>query len=158
MDIDGKKLRVGFQDLTIEIKDADFRTDNLTDCYGHYLQRENKIQINTNLEPHDLLNTVIHECLHACAYVGGLTTKSNPLSDEDKVESHYQKLKIRRSNMDIMKKYKQGDLDEVPSAKTANDPMNLPADEKGGENVDAPKIKQNMVDGKIFSLADERDY
>ena len=86
MDIDGKKLRVGFQDLTIEIKDADFRTDNLTDCYGHYLQRENKIQINTNLEQHDLLNTVIHKVLHACCYVGGLTTKSNPLSDEDKEE------------------------------------------------------------------------
>ena len=86
MDIDGKKLRVGFQDLTIEIKDADFRTDNLTDCYGHYLQRENKIQINTNLEQHDLLNTIIHEILHACCYVGGLTTKSNPLSDEDKEE------------------------------------------------------------------------
>ena len=86
MDIDGKKLRVGFQDLTIELKDADFRTDNLTDCYGHYLQRENKIQINTNLEQHDLLNTVIHEVLHACCYVGGLTTKSNPLSDEDKEE------------------------------------------------------------------------
>ena len=86
MDIDGKILRVGFQDLTIEIKDADFRTDNLTDCYGHYLQRENKIQINTNLEQHDLLNTVIHEVLHACCYVGGLTTKSNPLSDEDKEE------------------------------------------------------------------------
>ena len=86
MDIDGKKLRVGVQDLTIEIKDADFRTDNLTDCYGHYLQRENKIQINTNLEQHDLLNTVIHEVLHACCYVGGLTTKSNPLSDEDKEE------------------------------------------------------------------------
>jgi|TARA_A100001035_G_scaffold12317_1_gene8596 hypothetical protein len=60
--------------------------------------------------------------------------------------------------MDIMKKYKQGDLDEVPSAKTANDPMNLPADEVGGENVDAPKIKKNEVDGKIFSMADERDY
>ena len=86
MDIDGKKLRVGFQDLTIEIRDADFRTDNLTDCYWHYLQRENKIQINTNLEQHDLLNTVIHEILHACCYVGGLTTKSNPLSDEDKEE------------------------------------------------------------------------
>ena len=86
MDIDGKKLRVGFQDLTIELKDADFRTDNLTDCYGHYLQRENKIQINTNLEQHDLLNTVIHEVLHACCYVGWLTTKSNPLSDEDKEE------------------------------------------------------------------------
>ena len=86
MDIDGKKLRVGFQDLTIELKDADFRTDNLTDCYGHYQQRENKLEINTNLEQHDLLNTVIHEILHACCYVGGLTTKSNPLSDEDKEE------------------------------------------------------------------------
>ena len=42
--------------------------------------------------------------------------------------------------MDIMKKYKQGDLDEVPSAKTPNDPMNLPAAEVGGENVDAPNI------------------
>ena len=86
MDIDGKKLRVGFQDLTIEIRDADFRTANLTDCYGHYLQRENKIQINTNLEQHDLLNTVIHEILHACCYVGGLTAKSSALSDEDKEE------------------------------------------------------------------------
>jgi len=86
MEIDGKKLRVGFQDLTIEIRDADFRTDNLTDCYGHYLQRENKIQINTNLEQHDLLNTVIHEILHACCYVGGLTAKSSALSDEDKEE------------------------------------------------------------------------
>ena len=60
--------------------------------------------------------------------------------------------------MDIMKKYKQGNLDEVPSAKTGNDPMNLPADEVGGENVDAPKVKKNEVDGKIFSMADERDY
>ena len=60
--------------------------------------------------------------------------------------------------MDIMKKYKQGYLDEVPSANTGNEPMNLPADEKGGENVAAPKVKTNMVDGKIFSLADERDY
>ena len=51
MDIDGKKLRIGFQDQTIEIRDADFRTDNLTDCYGHYLQRENKIQINGFLPP-----------------------------------------------------------------------------------------------------------
>ena len=36
MDIDGKKLRVGFQDLTSELKDAGLRTDNLTECYGHY--------------------------------------------------------------------------------------------------------------------------
>ena len=105
MDVDGKKLRVGFQDLTIEVRDADFRTDNLTDCYGHYLQRENKIQINKNLEPHDLLNTVLHECLHACCYVGGLTTKSNPLSDEDK-----EKLQRIREVIDMeIRPYLQGD-------------------------------------------------
>ena len=86
MDVHNKKLRVGFQDLTIKVENPEFKKDNLTDCYGHYLQRENKILINTNLEQHDLLNTVIHEILHACCYVGGLTTKSNPLSDEDKEE------------------------------------------------------------------------
>ena len=86
MDVHNKKLRVGFQDLTIKVENPDFKKDNLTDCYGQYLQRENSIQINAGLETHDLLNTVIHEILHACCYVGGLTTKSNPLSDEDKEE------------------------------------------------------------------------
>ena len=64
MDIDGKKLRVGFQDLTIELKDADFRTDNLTDCYGHYLQRENKIQISLY---YDINYTDICQKLHFSA-------------------------------------------------------------------------------------------
>ena len=63
MDVDGKKLRVGFQDLTIEIRDADFRTDNLTDCYGHYLQRENKIQINTKKYNENTINTMIFQRL-----------------------------------------------------------------------------------------------
>ena len=77
MDIDGKKLRVGFQDLTIEIKDADFRTDNLTDCYGHYLQRENKIQINNRnaFYENEALNNennwiwVIH-FMYGCIWIG----------------------------------------------------------------------------------------
>jgi len=59
--------------------------------------------------------------------------------------------------MDIMKKYKQGDLDETNTS--LNRPANnMPAVEEGGKNEDAPKVKSNMVDGKIFSMADERDY
>ena len=59
--------------------------------------------------------------------------------------------------MSIMKKYKQGDLDEVNT--TPNRPANnMPTVEEGGKNEDAPKVKSNMVDGKVFSMADERDY
>ena len=63
----------------------------------------------------------------------------------------------------IMQKYKQGDLDENNSgygnsAKTSNPADNMPAVEEGGKNEDAPKVKSNMVDGKVFSMADERDY
>jgi hypothetical protein len=56
-----------------------------------------------------------------------------------------------------MQKYKQGDLDEttISLERPAN---NMPAVEEGGKNEDAPKVKTNMVDGKVFSMADERDY
>jgi hypothetical protein len=87
MELNNKKLRVGFQDLTIKIESPDFKKDNLTDCYGQYLQRENTIQINAGLENHDLLNTIIHEIFHACVYVSGLTQKENPLADDDKEET-----------------------------------------------------------------------
>ena len=63
----------------------------------------------------------------------------------------------------IMQKYKQGDLDENNagygnSAKSGKPANNMPAVEEGGKNEDAPKVKTNMVDGKVFSMADERDY
>ena len=87
MELHNKKLRVGFSDLTIKVESPSFAKDNLTDCYGQYLQRENTIQINTGLETHDLLNTVIHEIFHSCCYVSGLTQKENPLADDDKEET-----------------------------------------------------------------------
>jgi len=59
--------------------------------------------------------------------------------------------------MSIMKKYKQGDLDEVNT--TPNRPANnMPTVEEGGKNEDAPKVKTNMVDNSVFSKANERDY
>tara|TARA_R110002050_G_scaffold174254_1_gene307191 strand:- start:579 stop:758 length:180 start_codon:yes stop_codon:yes gene_type:complete len=59
--------------------------------------------------------------------------------------------------MTIMKKYKQGDLDEV-NTKPVRTADNMPAVEEGGKNEDAPKVKSNMVDKSVFSKADERDY
>ena len=86
MNIHNKTLRVGYSDLTIKIEAPNFKKDNLTDCYGQYLSRENSIQINAGLETHDLLNTVIHEILHACCFVSGLTQKESPLDNDEKEE------------------------------------------------------------------------
>jgi hypothetical protein len=72
--------------------------------------------------------------------------------------------------MAIMKQYKQGDLPENmygnEASKQGDSKINvvkpeagLPADySEGGVNKDYPKEKKNTVDGKVFSLADERDY
>ena len=72
--------------------------------------------------------------------------------------------------MAIMKQYKQGDLPENmygnEASKQGDSKINvvkpgaaLPADyAEGGVNKDFPKENKNMVDGKVFTLADERDY
>jgi hypothetical protein len=75
--------------------------------------------------------------------------------------------------MAIMKKYVQGELPENmygneaakqgdakgPSTLVVKGAAPLPADAyEGGINKDYPKEKKNMVDGKVFTMADERDY
>ena len=72
--------------------------------------------------------------------------------------------------MAIMYKYKQGELPEnmygdetkkQGDAKTnvVKGGAALPADyAEGGVNKEFPKETKNTVDGKVFTLADERDY
>ena len=72
--------------------------------------------------------------------------------------------------MAIMYKYKQGELPEnmygdetkkQGDAKTnvVKGGTALPADyAEGGVNKEFPKENKNKVDGKVFTLADERDY
>ena len=69
-----------------------------------------------------------------------------------------------------MKQCKQGELPENmygnEASKQGDSKTNVvkggsafPADyAEGGVNKDFPKEKKNMVDGKIFAMADERDY
>jgi len=58
------KVKVGWKDIDIEYVKASFKKDN-TDCYGQYLNRENKIEIHEELNPDDLANTLLHEVMHA---------------------------------------------------------------------------------------------
>ena len=71
--------------------------------------------------------------------------------------------------MAIMKQYKQGELPENmygnEASKQGDSKINvvkpgaaLPGDAYAEGNVAYPKEKKNTVDGKVFSLADERDY
>ena len=85
--IDGKKIRVGFTDLKIDLTPPNFKKDNLTDCYGQYLQRENKIEIQPNLGKVDEANTLIHEILHSIAYISGENLEGGRLHGDNNEES-----------------------------------------------------------------------
>lgn len=53
----------------------------MSDCYGQYLQRENKIEIQPELNRIEESNVLLHELLHAIAYVSGETTDGGRLSE-----------------------------------------------------------------------------
>ena len=79
-----KKIKVGYQDITIERETSTFQKQ--TDCYGEYDHRKNTITIQNGLEPLDEANTVVHEILHAVAYINSLTVSGQPLDSENKEE------------------------------------------------------------------------
>ena len=79
-------IKVGYRDIKIDWGAHDFKTDELTDCYGQYKSREGLIQIQHNLCGQEKSNTMLHEILHACCYGAGLNQADMPLKDEDKEE------------------------------------------------------------------------
>ena len=81
-----KKIKIGYRDIVIEYVKPDFKTDEMTDAFGQYKNREGKIQIQYNLCGQELTNTIVHECLHAAVYGSGLNQADSPLKEEDKEE------------------------------------------------------------------------
>jgi len=79
-------VKVGYRDIRIEWVAPDFRTDELTDCYGQYKSREGLIQIQHNLCGQEKSNSLLHEVMHACAYGSGLNQANGPLKEEDAEE------------------------------------------------------------------------
>ena len=45
------KIRVGYRTIEITYAKPDFKRDNMTDCFGQYLDRENRIEIQPGLSP-----------------------------------------------------------------------------------------------------------
>ena len=76
-------VKIGYRDIEIEYVAPDFKTDNLTDCYGEYRAREGKILVQHNLCGQEMANVVLHECLHAIAYASGLNQANGPLKEDD---------------------------------------------------------------------------
>jgi len=86
MSIDGKKIKVGYSTLKIKTQATQFTDNNMTDAYGQYLQRKNKIEIQPDLSDVDEANTLIHEILHASVWISSLSQSGQPLEDSDSEE------------------------------------------------------------------------
>tara|TARA_R110002020_G_C16013372_1_gene751295 strand:+ start:33 stop:365 length:333 start_codon:yes stop_codon:yes gene_type:complete len=79
-----KKLKIGYQDIVIERDTTTFQKQS--DSYGEYDHRKNTITIQNGLGPLDEANTLLHEILHAVAYINSLTQSDQPLDTENKEE------------------------------------------------------------------------
>jgi hypothetical protein len=80
------KLKIGYRDITLEWMGPDFKTDELTDCYGQYKAKEGVIQIQDKLCGQEKINTLLHEAIHAIVYGSGLNQANGPLKEEDAEE------------------------------------------------------------------------
>ena len=79
------KIKVGWKNIDIQYVKASFKKDN-TDCYGQFLNRENKIELQDEITGDDLANTMLHEIMHAIAYHSSLNQGNGPLKDDDNEE------------------------------------------------------------------------
>ena len=79
MNIDGKEIKISYSTIKINTQSAQFINNNMTDTYGQYLYRENKIEIQPNLNKVDEANTLIHEILHAGVWISSLNQVGQPL-------------------------------------------------------------------------------
>ncbi|MBF46097.1 MAG: hypothetical protein CMD38_07520 [Flavobacteriales bacterium] len=84
-----KTIKITYADISIDFVDASFIKQN-TDCYGQYIQRDNKIEIQKELlQPeklNDLINTLLHEVTHAAIFYSGLNAPGGPLDKEETEE------------------------------------------------------------------------
>tara|TARA_R110002051_G_C8597301_1_gene479843 strand:+ start:334 stop:756 length:423 start_codon:yes stop_codon:yes gene_type:complete len=79
-------IKVGYRDIEIQYVRPDFKTDEMTDCYGQYKAREGLIQLQPDICGQELSNVLLHECLHAVIYSSGLNQAKSCLKEEDDEE------------------------------------------------------------------------
>ena len=79
------KIKVGYADIKIERVLASF-TKNNADCWGQYLSRESKIEIQKEAQGIDYANTLLHEIIHAIVYLSSLNADGGALKEDDHEE------------------------------------------------------------------------
>ena len=79
-------VKVGYRDIEIQYVKPDFKTDEMTDCYGQYKAREGLIQLQPDICGQELSNVMLHECLHGIVYSSGLNQAKSILKEEDDEE------------------------------------------------------------------------
>ena len=75
-------IRVGYRTIEIAYAKPDFKRDNMTDCFGQYLDRENRIEIQPGLSPKEEANTVLHEIMHCVFKTIGEVNDGMALSND----------------------------------------------------------------------------
>ena len=63
-------VKVGWNNVKFSFVDPSFIKES--DCFGQYLSRECKIEIQKELEGDQLINTVLHEIIHCIIYNSSL--------------------------------------------------------------------------------------
>jgi hypothetical protein len=86
MDIDNKKIKVGYTTIDIKLQAPQFTKNNMTTNYAQYTSRENLIEIQPMLDDVDEANALIHEILHGIVWVSSLSQDGQPLEDENEEE------------------------------------------------------------------------
>ena len=74
-------VKVGWNTIRFNFVDPSFIKDN-SDCFGEYVSRECRIDIQKELKGDQLINTVLHEIIHALVYNSSLNQDGGPLTDD----------------------------------------------------------------------------
>ena len=77
-------VKVGWNTVKFSFVDPSFIKES--DCFGQYLSRECKIEIQKELDGDQLINTVLHEIIHCIIYNSSLNQDGGPLTDDKSEE------------------------------------------------------------------------
>jgi|GEM_PF-1242322 hypothetical protein len=75
-----KTVKVGWNTVKLSFVEPSFIKES--DCFGQYISRECKIEIQKELEGDQLINTVLHEIIHCIIYNSSLNQDGGPLTDD----------------------------------------------------------------------------
>ena len=77
-------VKVGWNTVALSFVEPSFIKER--DCFGQYISRECKIEIQKELEGDQLINTVLHEIIHCIIYNSSLNQDGGPLTDDKSEE------------------------------------------------------------------------